>query len=87
MRFVQLGPAVARPDRVVLRGKGRGSWPAPGSTPPEVRAAGYRELCEHARDGRIRFAVETYPLDRIADAWERQASGSPGVKIVVDLSR
>ena len=28
-----------------------------GSTPPEVRAAGYRELCEHARDGRIRFEV------------------------------
>jgi NADPH2:quinone reductase len=55
-------------------------------TPPEVRAEAYRELCGHARDGRIAFDVERYELDRVAEAWERQASGSPGVKIVVDVS-
>jgi NADPH2:quinone reductase len=55
------------------------------STPPAVLAEGYRELCVHARDGRIRFETETYGLDRIAEAWERQASGSPGAKLVVTL--
>ena len=54
---------------------------------PRYAAAGYRELCGHAREGRVRFDVETYELDRIAEAWERQASGSPGVKIVVELAR
>ena len=53
------------------------------TTPADELAKGYRELCEHARDGRIRFDVETYDLDRIADAWQRQASGSPGAKVVV----
>jgi NADPH:quinone reductase-like Zn-dependent oxidoreductase len=57
------------------------------STPPDVLASAYRELCEHAREGRIRFELETYPLDRIAEAWARQASGSPGAKIVIDLTR
>jgi len=54
--------------------------------PKDVRARGYRELCEHARDGRIAFAVETYPLERIAAAWQRQASGSPGTKIVISVA-
>jgi NADPH:quinone reductase-like Zn-dependent oxidoreductase len=53
--------------------------------PDETIATGYRQLCEHVRDGRIRFAVERYDLDHVADAWQRQASGSPGAKIVVEL--
>jgi NADPH:quinone reductase-like Zn-dependent oxidoreductase len=53
--------------------------------PGEAAAAGYRELCEHAREGRITFDTETFPLDRIGEAWARQASGSPGAKIVVAL--
>ena len=56
------------------------------ATPLDVIARGYRELCEHARDGRIRFEVERYGLDGVADAWERQASGSPGRKVVLTLS-
>jgi NADPH2:quinone reductase len=55
------------------------------ATPQEVLARGYRELCEHARDGRIRFDVASYELDDVAEAWERQASGSPGAKIVVRI--
>jgi NADPH2:quinone reductase len=55
------------------------------ATPQEVLARGYRELCEHVRDGRIALGVETYELDRVADAWERQSSGSPATKIVVAL--
>ena len=48
------------------------------ATPPDVIAEGYRELCEHVRDGRIRIGVETFALDDVAAAWKRQASGSPG---------
>jgi hypothetical protein len=36
-------------------------------------------------DGRIEFRVQTFALDDVADAWARQASGSPGSKIVVSL--
>ncbi len=89
VRFVQLGQSAgttATLESAWVRGKAaRILGHSLGSTPSEVRAAGYRELCGHARDGRIRFDIETYELDRIAEAWERQASGSPGVKIVVEL--
>jgi NADPH:quinone reductase-like Zn-dependent oxidoreductase len=54
-------------------------------TPEEIIARGYRELCEHAGDGRINFEVATYPLDRVEEAWAAQASGSPGAKVVVTL--
>ena len=56
------------------------------SIPLEIASAGYRELCFHAREGRIELPVESYPLARLAEAWERQASGSPGAKIVVALA-
>ncbi len=52
---------------------------------PEIAAAGYRELCEHARDGAINFETEIFGLGDIAEAWAKQASGSPGRKIVVEL--
>jgi NADPH2:quinone reductase len=55
------------------------------SVPADVLAAGYRELAEHARGGDIHFRIETYELDRIAEAWARQSTGSPGTKIVVSL--
>jgi NADPH2:quinone reductase len=51
--------------------------------PHDVVARGFRELCEHVAAGRIDASVESYPLDRVGDAWERQASGSPGTKIVL----
>ncbi|HEX4518230.1 MAG TPA: hypothetical protein VH063_01490 [Gaiellaceae bacterium] len=53
--------------------------------PADAADAGYRELCVHARAGRIEIETETFPLDRIDEAWGRQASGSPGAKIVVAL--
>jgi NADPH2:quinone reductase len=55
------------------------------STAHDVIAEGYRELCEHVRDGRIELPVERFALADVAAAWERQASGSPGAKIVVAL--
>ncbi len=53
--------------------------------PAEAAATGYRQLCEHAREGRIAVDTETFPLDRVGEAWARQASGSPGAKIVVSV--
>ena len=53
--------------------------------PEEVAAPAFWQLCEHARDGRIAVETESYPLDAIAEAWTRQASGSPGAKLVIRL--
>jgi NADPH2:quinone reductase len=52
--------------------------------PAETRRGGYAELLSHAARGEVSFPIETYPLDRISEAWERQASG-PGAKLVVRL--
>jgi NADPH2:quinone reductase len=54
--------------------------------PFELAARGFTELCEHARAGRIEFELEQYPLEEVARAWERQASGSPGAKIIVEIA-
>jgi NADPH:quinone reductase len=52
--------------------------------PMDELREGYLELVGHAVAGRIRIPVETFPLDRLAEAWERQAAG-PGAKLVVTL--
>jgi NADPH:quinone reductase-like Zn-dependent oxidoreductase len=89
VRFVQVGQS-AGPTATMqsswLRGKdaeilGLSLF----ATPRDVIAAGYRELCEHTREGRIHFDVEHFELDDIAAAWERQASGTPGAKIVIAI--
>jgi NADPH:quinone reductase-like Zn-dependent oxidoreductase len=90
VRFVQLGQS-AGPTATLQSGWVRGKVAeirghSLFSTPRDVIAAGYRELCEHAREGRIQFDTETFELDDIATAWERQASGSPGAKIVVRIA-
>jgi NADPH2:quinone reductase len=89
VRVVQLGQS-AGPAATLQSGWVRGKAAnilghALHQAPHDVFAAGYRELAEHARDGRIRFAVESYELARIGEAWARQASGSPGTKIVIAL--
>jgi NADPH2:quinone reductase len=90
VRFVQLGQSAAPTATLQsawVRGKAaRILGHALAAVPPETRAAAYRELCEHARDGRVRYDVVTYPLAEIAEAWAHQASGSPGAKIVVELT-
>jgi NADPH:quinone reductase len=53
--------------------------------PVELRRAAYLELLGHAAAGRVRFPIETYPFERTAEAWDRQASGQPRAKIVVLL--
>jgi len=90
VRFVQLGQS-AGPSASVQSGWVRGRMLnilglSLFAVPHDVLANGYRELCEHVRDGRISFAVDTFALDDVAEAWDRQSSGSPGSKIVVSLS-
>jgi NADPH2:quinone reductase len=43
--------------------------------PFEVRREAYARLTEHAEAGEIVVEVERIPLDRVADAWRRQAQG------------
>jgi NADPH:quinone reductase len=52
--------------------------------PIETLREGYLELLGHVTAGRIEIPVETFPLDQVAEAWERQGAG-PGEKIVVSL--
>jgi threonine dehydrogenase-like Zn-dependent dehydrogenase len=53
-------------------------------TPREVMNREYLRLLELVRSGEIEVEVETYPFERAAEAWERQADGA-GVKVVVTL--
>jgi NADPH2:quinone reductase len=89
VRFVQLGQS-AGPEATLKSAWVRGRvmnilGHSLFALPQDVLANGYRELCEHVREGRINLGVETFPLDDVAEAWERQASGSPGSKIVVSV--
>jgi hypothetical protein len=45
----------------------------------------YLRLVGHAAAGEIIFDIESYPLERVAEAWERQAAGA-NAKIVVTLA-
>lgn len=54
------------------------------TVPRDVFRASYLELVGHAAAGRVRIELETYPLERAREAWERQAAG-PGTKLVVTL--
>jgi|SRR5579884_1532749 len=90
VRFVQLGQsggATATLQSAWVRGKFASVLGQTfGAVPAEVRARGYRELCEHAQAGRITFELDSYPLERIAEAWQRQSSGSPRAKIVIAVA-
>ncbi len=52
------------------------------AVPPDELADHYRRLVGHAIAGEIRLQVERVPLDAVADAWLRQASGA-GAKLVI----
>ena len=55
------------------------------TTPNEVKARAYGELVKHAIGGRLRVALDVFPLDRIADAWGEQAA-FPHRKIVIHVT-
>jgi len=50
----------------------------------DERNRAYLELLDHLVAGRIALTIERFPLDRAAEAWERQRSG-PGGKVVIEL--
>jgi NADPH:quinone reductase-like Zn-dependent oxidoreductase len=50
----------------------------------EERDRAYLEVLERLASGDIALHIERYPLDRAAEAWERQRSG-PGGKVVIEL--
>jgi NADPH2:quinone reductase len=88
-RIVQVGQS-AGPEATLrsndVRGKqlellGYSNYAFPADDAREA----YLELLGHVSSGRIRIDVETYDLDRVAEAWRRQAEG-PGTKLVVRLS-
>jgi NADPH2:quinone reductase len=88
-RLVQIGqsaaPEAALPS-AAIRGKmgeiyGFTDFAVPKS---EFREQ-YLELVGHAAAGRIVIDVASYPLERIAEAWQRQADGA-GAKLVVTLT-
>ena len=54
-----------------------------GQTPRDVLAREYAELVGHVMRGEIELDVERVPFEQVADAWQRQASGSPKQKLVV----
>jgi hypothetical protein len=54
------------------------------AVPKPDLAEHYGRLVRHAAAGEIVFDIETYPLERVAEAWRRQASGA-ACKLVVTL--
>jgi NADPH:quinone reductase-like Zn-dependent oxidoreductase len=51
-----------------------------GRTPAELREL-YLGLLAHAQAGRIRVPLETFSLDDVARAWDRQAAGAKSVVV------
>lgn len=85
-RIVNLGQSAA-PEATLISGDVRGrQLEILGYTnfavPLPVLAEQYRRLCGHASSGEIVVDLETLPLDRVGEAWERQAA-SPHVKLVL----
>lgn len=86
-RLVQLGQSAGETAALsspVVRGKRLEilglALPALG---PEARRDLFGRLMEHAAAGRLDAEWETLPLERVAEAWERQTS-SPGLKLVLE---
>jgi NADPH2:quinone reductase len=85
-RIVQLGQS-AGPEATIPSGLVRGKQLrilgfTDFAVPADVLTKGYRELLGHVAAGRISLDVETLPLARLDEAWERQAQGE-GVKLVL----
>ena len=52
------------------------------AVPLDALAQGYADVVGHAVAGRIRLDAEALPLDRVGEAWARQAQGRD-VKLVL----
>lgn len=51
--------------------------------PLSVRAAAYEDLARAVTTGRLTVDIESVPLANVHEAWQRQARGTGGVKLVV----
>jgi NADPH2:quinone reductase len=88
-RFVQVGQS-AGPNATLTSGVVRGKQLeiygySNFVVPAEARRSAYLELVSHAARGELEFPAETYPLERVGEAWERQVNG-PGAKLVIRLN-
>jgi NADPH:quinone reductase-like Zn-dependent oxidoreductase len=87
-RLVQLGQsagAEAPLTSAAIRGKmGEIYGYTDFAVPRDVFREHYLRLVGHAAAGDITFDIDAYPLERVAEAWERQAAG-PHAKIVVTV--
>jgi NADPH:quinone reductase len=87
-RVVQLGQSaggIAEISSALVRGKQLDILGyANPQLPLELRRSAYLELLDRAAAGEVRFPIETYPFERVTEAWERQAAG-PGAKLVVTI--
>jgi NADPH:quinone reductase len=88
-RLVQIGQsagAEATLASAVIRGKmGELYGYTDFAVPRNEFREQYLRLVGHAAAGEVVFDIETYPLERVAEAWERQANGA-NAKIVVTLA-
>jgi len=85
-RLVVLGQSASQHatlDSGVVRGKAlQILGHANAATPPDVKHAAFSAMCDHAAAGELKVDYEELPLDRVAEAWERQAA-SPHVKLIL----
>jgi NADPH:quinone reductase-like Zn-dependent oxidoreductase len=86
-RLVQVGSA-SGPTAEVTAGPMRGGRLdirgfSVFSEEPETRARAYSALAEAAAAGDVRLAMAVSPLDECPAAWERQAGGTGGIKLVL----
>jgi NADPH:quinone reductase len=85
-RIVHLGQS-AGPDATLLSSLVRGKQLAilghsNFALSAEERRRAYRDLTEHVAAGRISIAVETFPLERVPDAWAAQGRGAKAVVLL-----
>jgi NADPH:quinone reductase-like Zn-dependent oxidoreductase len=85
-RFVQLGQSAGGEATIASRDIRGKSLTIMGHTnfgvPREARAEAYGEMARHAAAGELRMDAEKIPLDKVEEAWERQAA-SPNHKLVL----
>jgi NADPH2:quinone reductase len=88
-RLVQIGQSAGAEAPVasaVIRGKmGELYGYTDFAVPKDEFREQYLRLVGHAAAGEVVFDIKTYPFERVAEAWERQANGA-NAKIVVTLS-
>jgi NADPH2:quinone reductase len=88
-RLVQIGQSAGAEATVAsaaIRGKmGELYGYTDFAVPKDEFREHYLRVASHAAASEIVFDIETYPLERVAEAWERQAGGA-NAKIVVSLT-